>query len=167
MVYVDDTIIAGPDPTAIDALITSLGIADEEHRQTFDLRDEGEVGDFLGIRIEKAETRKFVLSQTGLITKVIKETNMEDCNPCKTPASITPLHKDEDGELFRESWDYATVVGMLLFLSNNTRPDIAYAVSQVARFTHNPKESHAKGIKRIIRYLKGTSTEGMTISPSN
>ena len=56
---------------------------------------------------------------------------------------------------------------MLLFLSNNTRPDIAYAVSQVARFTHNSKDSHAKGIKRIIRYLKGTSKQGMTISPSN
>ena len=47
--YVDDTIIAGPDATEIEKLITSLGIAKNEQRHTFELRDEGEVGDFLGI----------------------------------------------------------------------------------------------------------------------
>ena len=58
-------------------------------------------------------------------------------------------------------------MGILLYLSNNSRPDIAYAVNQCARFTHNPRDSHATGIKRIIRYLKYTATQGMTISPSS
>ena len=62
VVYVDETIIPSPDPASIDSLITSLGIAEEKYRQTFDLRDEGEVGDLLGIRIEKAGPRKLVLS---------------------------------------------------------------------------------------------------------
>ena len=52
IVYVDDTIIAGPNSTAIDALITSLGIQKDGQAHSFELRDEGEVGDFLGIRIE-------------------------------------------------------------------------------------------------------------------
>ena len=107
------------------------------------------------------------MTQTGLISKVIKETKMEDSNPVKTPALTVPLHKDTEGEPFQEEWDYATVVGMLLYLSNNTRPDITYAVNQCARFTHNPKDSHAKGIKRIIRYLKHTADKGMTISPTD
>ena len=47
VVYIDDTIITGPNPTAIGKLITSLGISDEEHHHTFDLRDEGEVGNFV------------------------------------------------------------------------------------------------------------------------
>ena len=53
-----------------------------------------------------------------------------------------------------------------MFLANNSRPDIAFAVHQCARFTHCPKESHAAGVKRIIRYLKGTREEGMYLEPS-
>lgn len=54
---------------------------------------------------------------------------------------------------------------MLLYVSNNTRPDITYAVSQVARFTSNPKESHAKAIKTIVRYLAGTRDKGVIVRP--
>ena len=114
VIHVDDTILAGPNPVALDDLITDLGISSDEHCHSFDLRDEGEVGDFLGIHIEKTGSWKFLLTQTGLISKVIKEARMEDCNPVKTPALTVPLHKDTEGELFQEEWDYATVVGMLL-----------------------------------------------------
>jgi hypothetical protein len=55
---------------------------------------------------------------------------------------------------------------MLLYLSSNSRPDIQFAVHQCARFTHNPKESHAKAIKRICRYLKGTATKGLILKPT-
>ena len=167
VVYVDDTIIAGPDHKAIEDLISSLGIAKEEQRHCFELRDEGEVGDFLGIRIEKEGPNKFIFTQTGLIDKVLKEANMSGCNPAKTPCSTTPLGKDVDGDSFSEDWEYPVVVGMLMYLATNSRPDIAYAVNQCARFTHNPKASHAIGIKRILRYLKGTDTKGMTIQPTD
>ena len=166
VVYVDDTIIASPDSKAIDTLIYNLGIADEEQRHAFDLRDEGEVGDFLGIRIEKSDAKKFTLTQTGLITKVLKEVDMESCNSAKTPSSPVPLGKDEEGEPFNEKWDYATVVGMLMYITTNSRPDITYAVNQCARFAHCPKQSHAAGIKRILRYLRGTRTKGMHIFPT-
>jgi hypothetical protein len=45
---------------------------------------------------------------------------------------------------------------MLLYLSTNTRPDIAYGVSQAARFTSSPKQSHATAVKMIVRYLIAT-----------
>ena len=167
VIYVDDTIIAGPDPKAIEELITSLGIAKEEQRHSFQLRDEGEVGDFLGIRIEKTGIKQFTLSQTGLINKVLKTTKMESCNSCVTPCSLTALGKDENSDPIDELWDYAVVVGMLMYLATNSRPDIAYSVNQCARFTHSPKASHAAAIKRIVRYLKGTVTNGMIINPSD
>jgi spore germination protein GerM len=63
------------------------------------------------------------------------------------------LGSDPDGETMREEWLYSSIVGMLLYLSTNTRPDIAFAVSQVARFNHSPKQSHAKAVKMIVRYL--------------
>jgi len=38
-----------------------------------------------------------------------------------------------------------------------TRPDIAYAVGAVSRYSSNPGELHWKAVKRILRYLKGTA----------
>jgi hypothetical protein len=55
---------------------------------------------------------------------------------------------------------------MLLCLTTNTRPDLAFAVSQAARFSHNPKKSHATGIKTIIRHLHRTSDKGMIVKPT-
>ena len=164
VVYVDDTIIAGPDADKIEELITDLGVAGEEKRHTFELRDEGEVGDFLGIRIER-DSNGFHLSQPGLINKAIEETGMQDCNATKTPASTVPLHMDANGERFDEKWEYSVVVGMLMYLATNSRPDIAYAVNQCARFTHCPRQSHGLAVKRIIRYLQGTKSKGMRINP--
>jgi hypothetical protein len=53
VVYVDDTIFAGPDGALIDAEIKGLGVNSKEQSHSFGLRDEGEVGDFLGIRVRK------------------------------------------------------------------------------------------------------------------
>jgi hypothetical protein len=65
-----------------------------------------------------------------------------------------------------ENWGYSSIVGMLLYLSTNTRPDIAYAVSQVARFSHSPKKSHAAAVKTIIRYLARTINQGTIFKPT-
>ena len=53
VIYVDDTVIVGLDSVAIEEPITNLGIAKNEQHHSFDLREESEVGDFLGICIEK------------------------------------------------------------------------------------------------------------------
>jgi hypothetical protein len=65
-----------------------------------------------------------------------------------------------------ESWGYSSVIGMLLYLSTNTRPDISFAVSQAARFTSDPKQSHAKAVKTIVRYLHKTRTFGTILKPT-
>ena len=169
VVYVDDTILAGPDASEIEKVITSLGVRDEEKHYKFELRDEGAVGDFLGIRIErtKSKAKEFKLSQSGLINKVLLASGMEDSNPIRTPSELKPLGINTDGEPFDEKWEYPTIVGMLMFLACNSRPDIAYAVNQCARFTHCPRQSHAIAVKRILRYLKGTKDEGMLLRPKN
>ena len=55
---------------------------------------------------------------------------------------------------------------MLFYLSTNTRPDIAFAVSQFAQFTSNPKQYHASAVKMIIRYLSETSDPDIIFTPS-
>ena len=52
-----------------------------------------------------------------------------------------------------------------MYLAQNSRPDIAYAVYLCARFSHSPKQSHSAAVKRILRYLKGTSTKGIPLRP--
>jgi hypothetical protein len=58
----------------------------------------------IGIRIEKQKGNAFLLSQTGLIEKVIKAGGMEDCNKCATPSETKPVGADIDGEAFNETW---------------------------------------------------------------
>ena len=60
-----------------------------------------------------------------------------------------------------EEWSYASVVGMLLYLAINTRPDITFAVHQAAWFSHRPMQCHEDAVKRIMRYLIGTKDEGL------
>ena len=55
---------------------------------------------------------------------------------------------------------------LLMYLAGNSRPDIAFAVHQCARFTHSPRDSHGKAVKRIIRYLQGTKDKGLFFRPT-
>ena len=163
--WVDDVVFVARDGNKIEEMILKLQEAG------YDLESEGEISAFLGIQIDKnPETGTFTLTQTGLIQKILKYTGLEDCNSDKTPANTTALGSDIDGELWvdsKENFEYASAVGMLMYLSNNTRPDIAFAVNQCARFTHAPKQSHAKALKRIVRYLKGTQDKGLIFCPTD
>ncbi len=55
------------------------------------------------------------------------------------------------------------VVGMLLYLAGNTRPDIAFVVRQCARFLRRPMKSHEDAVKRIVRYLIGMKDKGCSL----
>jgi hypothetical protein len=48
-----------------------------------------------------------------------------------------------------------------------TRPDIAYAVSQLSRFSANPTENHKSAVKRVFRYLKGSINQGLVFDSAN
>jgi len=106
------------------------------------------------------------LSQPSLIEKIIKTLGLENAKTTPTPASII-LGKDEDGEEREHNWNYRSVVGMLGYLQQTTRPDISFAVHQCARISTNPKRSHGVAVKRIGHYLLGTKDEGIIFNPSN
>jgi hypothetical protein len=61
-----------------------------------------------------------------------------------------------------EKYPYREAVGSLLWIANGTRPDIAFSVSQVAKFMSNPGMEHWEAVKRILRYLKGTQNVKIT-----
>ncbi|XP_069148362.1 secreted RxLR effector protein 161-like [Solanum lycopersicum] len=51
-----------------------------------------------------------------------------------------------------------------MYLANNTRPDICFAVSLLARFSSSPTKRHWNGVKHILRYLRGTMDMGLFYS---
>ena len=75
---------------------------------------------------------------------------------------IEPNHRL--GEVLKDSMvdkrSYQRLIVRLIYL-DHTRLDVAYAVSVVSQFMHNPKETHLKAVYRILHHLKGTPGRGI------
>jgi len=159
LVYTDDTIFIATDQQTLDSTLKLL-------REKFNLTDENDFKTFLGIHLDKTIDGHLHLTQPNLITKVINLTGLTNGKHVPTPAT-TILTKDEHGLQRETTWNYRQVVGILNYIASNTRPDITFAVHQVARFCNDPKLSHEKAIKRIVRYLIGTRDKGITVNPTD
>jgi hypothetical protein len=166
IVYTDDTILNGPDQQEIDDLIKKLG-------KVFKIEDQGNLSDYLGIKIERNSNGTMEWTQPVLIASVLKDLGLDKQdtkNPPKvksTPASsttvLTDFKEDKDHD---KKFDYRQVIGKLLYLEKSTRPDISCAVHQCARFCANPKTKHAEAVKRIGRYLLATKDKGLIMTPT-
>ena len=155
-VYVDDLVIAGIDEEAIQTIKDQL-------RTNFDMKDMGQLNHFLGMKIVQDDQSNSVwVGQDRYVLDILSKYGMEKCKPALTPMDpgVKPKSQEDGDELFDQKI-YQSAVGSLLFLSVATRPDIAYAVSYVARFTSKPTKEHWLLVKRIMRYLKGTSSLGL------
>jgi hypothetical protein len=119
------------------------------------LEAEGDMLDFWGIKFAK-DGDKIVLTQTGLIDKVISYTGMDQASVQHTPAACDPLGSYKVAKPFDKTWSYQLAVGMLLYVCSNTQPDLQFAVHQVCWFAHSPKKLHGQAVKEIIRYLVKT-----------
>ncbi|GJS69478.1 retrovirus-related pol polyprotein from transposon TNT 1-94 [Tanacetum coccineum] len=95
-----------------------------------------------------------------IIFEMLKKFGLEDSKPMKTPmSSDTKLTKDEECESV-DSTKYRGMIGSLLYLTAS-RPDIMFSVCLCARFQEAPKTSHLEAVKRIFRYIKGTTHLGL------
>ena len=86
----------------------------------------------LGVSFEQeSKTGLIETKQTGFIQRVIEAVVLYDgmVKGKFTSSELSPLVKDADGEPTSGMFSYSSVVGMLLYLSGHTRPDIAFAVN--------------------------------------
>ena len=67
LVYIDDCIVFGPDNRSINAVVKDLHAC--SHRFTVD--DQGDIGDFLGIQVQKLSDGSIKLTQPQLIDDII------------------------------------------------------------------------------------------------
>ncbi|GJS45168.1 retrovirus-related pol polyprotein from transposon TNT 1-94 [Tanacetum coccineum] len=92
--------------------------------------------------------------------ELLKKFGLEDSKPMKIPmSSDTKLIKDKECESV-DSTKYLGMIGSLLYLTAS-RPDIMFSVCLCARFQEAPKTSHIEAVKRIFRYIKGTTHLGL------
>ena len=135
----------------------------EELKKRFKLRNLGKTSFLLGVKVERDRTtRTLQLSQTQYILDMLDRYGFADCSPVTTPMEpglhlskdMSPSTPDEV-EIMR-TIPYIHAVGSLMYLAISTRPDIAYTVGVLSRFSSNPGPQHWKAVKHLFRYLKGT-----------
>ena len=91
---------------------------------------------------------------------------MEESKPISTPMTTgCKLSKDDESKEVDQKL-YRSMIGSLLYVTTS-RLDAMHAVGLVARFQANPKETHVLAIKRIFRYLKGTTKLGLWYPKGN
>lgn len=161
--WVDDCLIFTRQKFLADELIVNL-------KKKFTLSEEDDVSAYLGVKMDiNEESGKVTMSQPFLTDRIIEllGDSVKDANVKDTPAVYKEiLHKDELGPERKQSWKYRSAIGMLNYLAATTRPDILYAVHQCARFSANPRLSHERAVKRIVRYLKKTRDKGIIMTPN-
>ncbi|KAK2451185.1 hypothetical protein QL285_010256 [Trifolium repens] len=119
----------------------------------------GELKFFLGIQINQGKDGTYI-HQSKYTKELLKKFNLEDCKTMATPMHPTSsLSKEEIGTKVDQKL-YRGMIGSLLYLTAS-RPGILYSVCLCARFQSDPRESHLTAVKRIFRYLKGTTNLGL------
>ena len=162
LVFLDDCLLFSWHVATVDKLLISL-------RLEFVLTDEGNVSDYLGIRMIKHSDGRIELTQPALIQQIIDLLGIRSGSKVHFSPVIHKglLHKDVDGPVRKQTWNYRSAIGMLNYLAASTRPDIAFVTHQCARFCNTPKLSHEQAVKRIACYLLHTPTNSIIYTPDH
>ena len=161
-VYVDDIVLGGRSKAKMIAVKAELS-------QKFEMKDLGTLHHFLGVKVIQDQLAGVIWIGQPLYTeKILQRYGMQDSKPVDTPVSPdVKLVATERADDVCNQQLYQAVIGSLLYLSTKTRPDIAYAVCSVARFCSQPTKRHWTAVKRILRYLRGTSNLGLIYREDN
>ncbi|KAL2245081.1 UNVERIFIED_CONTAM: Retrovirus-related Pol polyprotein from transposon TNT 1-94 [Sesamum indicum] len=159
-VYVDDLNIIGS-PEEIRQAANYL-------KSEFEMKDLGTTKYCLGLQSEHTKGGIFI-HQSNYIEKVLKRFHMDKAHPLSTPMVVRSLDVNKDpfrppahnDEILGPEVPYLSAIGVLMYLANNTRPDIAFSVNLLARYSSTPTKRHWNGVKHVLRYLRGTSDMGL------
>jgi len=170
--YVDDLILMSNENTAIDKVVSQL-------RQRFSMKDFGGLDHILGTEV-LTDDQAIYVSQRNYTVQLLTKHGYLD-NKYFTPRNVplspaiklsSDMSPSTDAERkFMEDNDRAQkfreILGALLWLAINTRPDIMYAVNQLSKYNNNPGPVHWHAMEYVLRYLKGTVDYGLRFSKTN
>jgi hypothetical protein len=137
-------------------------------KRVFEMRDLGQSTFCLGLQFEHLP-QGILLHQSTYIRHVLKQFNMHNAKAVRSPMDLRSLDRNKDlfwkrtknEPLLGCEKSYLSAIGALMFLVNQTRPDIAFAINLLARHSSQPTIRHWNGIKRVFRYLNDTLDHGL------
>jgi hypothetical protein len=150
-VYVDDLVICGPDNKKIQEF-------KQQMNRTFCMSDLGLLSYYLGMEV-KQRPGEITICQRAYAAKIVDQCGMTGCNSVDTPMEQNCKLLLGKPNLARDATKFRSIVGSLRYLVN-TRPNIAFAVDMVSRFMEAPTTEHWAALKRIVRYISGTTEYG-------
>ena len=158
--YVDDLVIACNSAKFLSEIKNKL-------QSSYKMKDLGEIKQFLGVSIKRKDDKIFI-DQSKFTQNLLEKFDFINSKSIATPVDISQkLSPTKENDVKFDKEKYQSAVGALLFLSTRTRPDISFAVSNVAKYASNPSIRHWQAIKRIFRYLNGTLNYGILYSKQN
>ena len=108
---------------------------------------------------QNKESGSIWIRQPAYTENLLKRLGMQDSKPTGTPVEISSKLQPATSQAEPvNQTEYQSPIGSLIYLTVSTRPDIAFAVYNLARFNSKPQKEHWTALiqKRILRYLKGT-----------
>ena len=110
----------------------------------------------------KRANKILTISQGNYVENILIKFGMENCRSVATPLEqgAKYLKTTEEDTLF-DVTTYQKAIGSLTYAAICSRPDISAAVGVMSQFMSNPNETHWSGVKRILRYLRGTTKFGL------
>jgi hypothetical protein len=132
-------------------------------KMEFKMKDLGRTKFCLGLHLEHLHTG-ILVHQSAYVQKILEKFNMDKAYSARTPMVVRALEKDKDlfrpkeegEEVLGQEYPCLSVIGALMYLANNMRSNIAFAVNYLARHNTAPIMHHWNGINNILRYLVGT-----------
>jgi histone deacetylase 1/2 len=159
LVYVDDIIVISTSVSATDRLLRQLNTP-------FALKDLGPLHYFLGVEVQH-DSGGLLLSQRKYASELLRRAGLLKSSPMSTPMTSTEKLSSLDGTLLstEEATRYRSLVGGLQYLTM-TRPDLSFSVNKVCQYLHAPTSAHWSAVKHILRYIKGTISQGLLLRPA-
>jgi histone deacetylase 1/2 len=138
----------------------------QDLRKAFALKDLGDLHYFWGIEVKKLRDG-ITLTQEKYAMDLLTRVGMKDSKIAPTPLSSSEKLSAMEGDPLGpdDSTRYRSIVGALQYLTL-TRPDIAFSVNKVCQYLHSPTTVHWTAVKRILRYIKGTVSLGLSFKRS-
>jgi hypothetical protein len=119
----------------------------------------GELSYFLGLQINQNSAGLFI-SQENYLKEMLKKFQMEYSSHVSTPMVVGCKLNIDDISRDVDQRTYRSMIGSLLYITTS-HPNIMQVVGMVGRFQSTPKQGHLAVVKRIFKYLKGTTTYGL------
>ena len=149
IVYIYDFLIAAKDINKINRIADYL-------KGHFELTNLGEIKHYLRIEIRRDQDGFFLLKQSKYIDKILCKFGLDDAKVSSIPLDQEYVKIRSEEPLMPSNEKYQQLIGALLYLAVNTRPDISASVTILSQHNKQPTIMDWKEAKRVTRYLKRT-----------